>query len=228
MSSSSVVGAPCAPVPDVRGRPRDPSCDLAIDEAARRLLAERGFTGTSMEAIARTAGIGKDTLYRRFSSKELLIQHLLATAVQRGIRPPDLGGDPRLGLFVYLQDVMRLLSRSDFGPIIAGLVGESSRNPAMAQTFRTFWSDRRAVVGELIDRVVDDLTPDRRALVADQLMGPIYYRYLLSGDPIDDEYLWDLVVAVPWPTGWPDTMSASQLDPPPPPHSPPTSSGDES
>ena len=32
--------------------------------AARAVLARRGFTGTSMDEIARTAGVGKDTLYR--------------------------------------------------------------------------------------------------------------------------------------------------------------------
>jgi len=42
-----------------RGRPRDPAADRAILESARAVLARRGFTGTSMEEIARNSG----TLY---------------------------------------------------------------------------------------------------------------------------------------------------------------------
>ncbi len=34
----------------------------------------------------------------------------------------------------------------------------------------------------------------------DRLFGPIYYRLLLTGMPITDEYLWDLVLQVPAPT----------------------------
>ena len=39
------------------------------------------------------------------------------------------------------------------------------------------------------------------AEILDHVLGPIYYRLLLSGDPIDDEYLWDLIVEIAWPAG---------------------------
>ena len=32
----------------------------------------------------------------------------------------------------------------------------------------------------------------------DDTLGPIYYRLLLTGAPVDDEYLWDLIVSLPW------------------------------
>ena len=163
------------------------------------MLAERGFTGASMESIAQTAGVGKDTLYRRWDSKEQLVQHLLTVLVDEGMppRPPD--DDPRIGLFLFLQDVVRLNTESDFGAIVAGVVGESARNPELAAAFNTFWAGRRRIAGHYVREIVGDgpSSPDIERIV-DQVVGPIYYRLLLSGDPITDEYLWDLVVTVPW------------------------------
>ena len=50
-------------------------------------------------------------------------------------------------------------------------------------------------------RIVDPATSDREiGRILDHVLGPIYYRLLLSGDPIDDEYLWDLIIGVPWET----------------------------
>ncbi len=183
-----------------RGRPRDPRRDRAIFDAARTVLAERGFTGASMEAIANTASVGKDTLYRRWSSKEQLVQHLLTVLADEGIperRPDD---DPRIGLFLFLQDVVRLNTESDFGAIIAGVVGESARNHQLASVFHAFWADRRRFVGDYVRRIVGaNASSHQVERIVDGLVGPIYYRLLLSGDPIDDEYLWDLVLTIPWP-----------------------------
>ncbi len=181
-----------------RGRPRDPAVDRAILNSARSVLARRGFTGTSMDEIARTAGVGKDTLYRRWNSKEVLVQHLLTVLSAESAPVPE-HDDPRYALFIFLQDIVRLNTRSDFGAILAGIVGESARNPKLAAAFHQFWSGRRSIAGGIVRRIIDPATPDREIdRILDHILGPIYYRLLLSGDPIDDEYLWDLIVDVPW------------------------------
>lgn len=183
-----------------RGRPRDPALDRAIVESARSVLARRGFTGTSMDEIARTAGVGKDTLYRRWKSKELLVQHVLTVLAAENV-PVPADDDPRYALFVFLQDIVRLNTRSDFGAILAGIVGESARNPELAEAFHQFWGERRGIAAGIVRRIVDPDTSDGEiSRILDHVLGPIYYRLLLSGDPIDDAYLWDLIIAVSWPT----------------------------
>ena len=189
-----------------RGRPRDPAADRAILEAARAVLARRGFTGTSMDEIARTAGVGKDTLYRRWKSKELLVQHVLTVLAAENV-PVPADDDPRYALFVFLQDIVRLNTRSDFGAILAGIVGESARNQELATGFHQFWAERRSIAAGLVRRMVDPGTPDREIeRILDHVLGPIYYRLLLSGSPVDDTYLWDLIVAVPWSSGEQDNQ----------------------
>ncbi len=182
-----------------RGRPRDPERDLAILRAARTVIGQKGFTGASMEVIARTAGVGKDTLYRRWRSKEQLVQDLLAVIADDGVRVND-DDDPGFALFTFLQDVVRLNTESDFGAIVAGVIGESARNPEMARSFRAFWADRRRVAGTLVRRMIGPDRPDRDVeQILDHVLGPVYYRLLLTGDEITDEYLWELVVGIPRP-----------------------------
>ena len=55
------------------GRPRDPELDRRIAEAALDLFADAGWAGFAMEAVARRAGVGKATVYLRWSSKEALL-----------------------------------------------------------------------------------------------------------------------------------------------------------
>ena len=181
-----------------RGRPRDPAVDRAILESARSVLAAKGFTGTSMEEIARQAGVGKDTLYRRWKSKEALVQHLLTVLAAESV-PVPAADDPKYALFVFLQDIVRLNTQSDFGAIVAGLVGESARKQDLATAFHEFWSERRSIAAGLVRRIVGPATRDKDVeRLLDHIVGPIYYRLLLTGDPIDDEYLWELVAAIPW------------------------------
>src|SRR3954470_6353435 len=52
------------------GRPRDPDLDERILDAARRLLAERGYQGLSIDAVARAAGTTRPTVSLRFAGKE--------------------------------------------------------------------------------------------------------------------------------------------------------------
>ena len=163
-----------------------------------------------MDEIARTAGVGKDTLYRRWKSKELLVQHVLTVLAAENVPvPPD--DDPRYALFVFLQDIVRLNTRSDFGAILAGIVGESARNPELATGFHQFWAERRSIAASLVRRIVDPDTSDREIeRILDHILGPIYYRLLLSGNPIDDSYLWDLIVAVPWASGEQDNQERTR------------------
>jgi AcrR family transcriptional regulator len=59
----------------------------AIVEAARRLFLERGFTGTTMAAIAAAAGVSHETVYGSFGPKPALFRHLVEIALSGIDRP---------------------------------------------------------------------------------------------------------------------------------------------
>jgi AcrR family transcriptional regulator len=64
--------------PSGRGERRDAARNRrAILDTARTLFGERGVTCVTMEEVARSSGVGKGTLYRRFPNKGFLCQALL-------------------------------------------------------------------------------------------------------------------------------------------------------
>ena len=64
-----------------RGRPRDPALDTVILTAALELFIAHGIAGMSIEQVAKRAGVGKPTIYRRWSTKERLVADAIAALV---------------------------------------------------------------------------------------------------------------------------------------------------
>jgi AcrR family transcriptional regulator len=58
----------------------------SVIAAARRLFSERGYAGSSIEAIAEAAGVAVPTVYAAFGNKRSILRALLAAAVD-GERP---------------------------------------------------------------------------------------------------------------------------------------------
>ncbi len=171
-----------------------------------------------MEEIAKLAHVGKDTLYRRWSTKERLALDLIDTLASEAVRPAPIDPDPRLNLLLFVKDIVRLYRNTDFGLLLAGMVGEAARNDDFAQRFAEFWVRRRAIARPLVRDVLGPAATEE-AIEAnlDRVLGPIYYRLLLTGTEIADEYLWDLVIAVPRTAGgdqsaWTDGPESTNHD----------------
>ncbi|MFD1547792.1 TetR/AcrR family transcriptional regulator [Nonomuraea guangzhouensis] len=87
------------------GRPRSEKAEKAIIDATLDLIAEgMGVSELTIEAIASRAGVGKTTIYRRWSNKEDLVVDALATL--KAPLPPLAGESVRDDLIILL-DVMR-------------------------------------------------------------------------------------------------------------------------
>src|SRR6266852_7990398 len=67
--------------PPGQSRPRrqksEPPGRRAISAAARRLFVERGYAGTTIEAIAQEAGYAAPTVYFHFGSKAAIVGYLI-------------------------------------------------------------------------------------------------------------------------------------------------------
>ncbi|MBB3042210.1 TetR family transcriptional regulator [Nocardioides sp. LMS-CY] len=79
-----------------RGRPRTPGAEERILDAALAEYGEHGWSGFTMDAVARRAGVGKSTVYLRWSDKDALLTDAVAshglelTAVDTGSLAGDL------------------------------------------------------------------------------------------------------------------------------------------
>ncbi|MHA6623114.1 TetR/AcrR family transcriptional regulator [Pseudonocardia sp. DLS-67] len=175
-----------APTGRPRGRPRDPDADAAILAAALDLFIERGVEGTSIEQVAKRAGVGKLTVYRRWSNKEELIAAAIESA--RDDHP-----DPRMPADGSLVELVRaaipvLAERvvdPRFRAMVARVLGTSSSHPAiMAAYWEHYGRPRRAAIRALLDRARSDgLLPEHADLdvVMDMMVGALMYRLAQPG-----------------------------------------------
>lgn len=85
------------------GRPRSERAEQAILDAALEALAERGVDGVHCEDVAARAGVGKATLYRRWTGKEDLL--IAAFGSLKSPLPEPKGESVRADL-VAMLDVM--------------------------------------------------------------------------------------------------------------------------
>lgn len=72
--------------PAVRGRPRQRAVGderRAIIDAALAVFSERGYPGTTIEDVARRAGVQRRAVYEQFGDKEKLLQSVVDDAVDR-------------------------------------------------------------------------------------------------------------------------------------------------
>ena len=81
MQRSSTDSATAAE-PRPRGRPRNPAFEARILAAAAQVYGAAGWSGFSLDAVARAAGIGKSTLYARWTSGEDLLCAMIAVRWQ--------------------------------------------------------------------------------------------------------------------------------------------------
>src|SRR3954467_819060 len=171
------------------GRPRSATAALAILDAARALLCERRPRGVSMEAIAERAGVGKATLYRRWKSREELALALLED-VSTGALPVADMGDTRAELVALIRQTIPALTESVMGPVVQGLASELIGDPDLRAAMQErVIAVRRQVVREVLDRAVA-----RGAVPAgldvtigpELLLGPVYYRLMISGEPLEE------------------------------------------
>ena len=72
------------------GRPRDERADRAIKTATLELMGEHGVQDLRMDDVARRAGVGKATIYRRYASKDALVSDAVSGLVSE-IAIPDSG-----------------------------------------------------------------------------------------------------------------------------------------
>lgn len=168
----------------VSGRPRSESSREAILNAAFALLAERGYAGFAIEAVAAAAGAGKTTVYRWWSHKADLAVDAFFHATSEELTLPNTGS---------AQDDFRLqimelgaLLRGDRGRALAAMLGGSRTDPQLARALgerwlepRRRWGIERMTQAAAAGQLKDGVAPGPALAV---LYGPLYTPLLFGGD----------------------------------------------
>ena len=173
----------------------------AILDATRELMnSEGGVRTLTVEAVAARSGVAKTTIYRRWRDKwELALDAVMIDMLPRFANPSDVG-DTRKELTTFLDSVTKLWASPPYGPAMQGLISEIATEPELARVYREqVVEPRREQLRPVIERGIarGDLRPGTDLRLAHELLvGPILYRLLLSGPPLDRKLTTSLVDAV--------------------------------
>ena len=196
MKAAPLFHEPVHPGP---GRPRRVATGHAILKATREILADAGVHGLTVEGVAARSGVAKTTIYRRWRSKEDLALAALLEVIRKE-PPARYLGSTRAALNGYLGQLIKNVNSRLYGRILRGLISELAIDRQLAKGFREQVLARRvsAITG-LLARGIEggELRPDLDLeLAVDLLLGPIYYRVLMSGEPLTSAFVERLVDAV--------------------------------
>jgi AcrR family transcriptional regulator len=189
-----LVAEPSPDTPGKAGRPRDVRLDAAIRAATFTLIAERGYRGLSLTAVADRAGTTTPAIYRRWSSKaELVLETVFGTdGPEVAADTGDIEADVRTMIRWTLERLGHPVGRA----ALAGLLGEhADAQRALRDPLHRVWS----VVGDRLQRAVGagEIRSDIDiAVQIGALAGPALLVALFQGGASTDEGLLDALTAM--------------------------------
>ncbi|QHC23444.1 TetR/AcrR family transcriptional regulator [Streptomyces sp. GS7] len=170
-----------------------------IMRAALDLALEVGYAKLSIEAVATRAGVGKHTVYRRWSSRGLLFLDAVLSLSTERLNHPNTG-DVVADLRETMTKAVDLLGRPPWGPLYQALIGEAQHDPEVAAAL-----NRRFIEPQTADTLARLKAAEEQGELApgfdldlafDILSGPLYYRLLITQKPITHDYIDRVLQAV--------------------------------
>ncbi|WP_290859977.1 TetR/AcrR family transcriptional regulator [Hamadaea sp.] len=189
--ADGIVGTDVTEAPRAVGRPRSTRAHEAIIDAVLDMLAEGTSVGElSIEAVAGRAGVGKATIYRRWSGKNDLILEAIRTLKVPQPVNEELSVRDNL---VQLLSVVSVSVDPRAAQVFPCIVPEVLRNPELWGLYQQIVEPRRARIREVLERGISagDVRPDvDPEMVALMLTGPVMLQRMLKWSPtIEDETL---------------------------------------
>ena len=170
------------------GRPRDPDVETAILRAALDLFVEVGVHGTSIEQVAKRAGVGKASVYRRWRSKEELLAQAIESTRQdiREPSPDELAAVPVAEVVERtIPSIAEAIVDPRFRVVVAHVIGSSTTYPALMQAYwERFVEPRRASARLFLRHAQEEgrVAPDADLdTLMDMLVGAVLVRLARPG-----------------------------------------------
>jgi AcrR family transcriptional regulator len=159
----------------------------AVLDATAELLAQSAYEDLSIEDVATRAGVHKTTVYRRWWTKADLVADATRARSQGAVPIPDTGslhGD----LQAFARSIAKNLGSEVGGQMTRTMVAASVTSQEVWNRSPLFWVERLTLSRQIIERAIArrELADGVDAnLIIETLIGPIYVRLLLTGEPID-------------------------------------------
>jgi AcrR family transcriptional regulator len=167
--------------PTGTGRPRSEEAHQAILDATLELLVEVGFSALTVEGVAQRAGVGKATIYRRWSSKLPLVVEAFGRLP--GFEEVDTGSLD-VDLKETLKSYLQMFHSTSLGAVFPSLAGERAHNPELSKLLEPVTRARREPFVRIFERARErgEIAPDVDVnLAADLVVGPISVALFFRG-----------------------------------------------
>jgi AcrR family transcriptional regulator len=177
---------------------RNPDAHRAVLNAAWALLDSGGWHAVTVDRIAATGGVGKQTIYRWWRGKaDVVLEAFLDRA--RSQLPASQARDAADLLRESARNFVLLYAGTTLGNHLRELLGAAQHDPELAAALRDHWfTPRREPLRQAVRQAQEDqrIRADIDAdVILDLLFGPLHYRLLTGHGPIDREYA-DTVAAL--------------------------------
>ena len=169
----------------------------AIVTAAFEVVAEHGYDGLTVDALAEHSGVHKTTIYRRWESIDDVLFDAVIARSEREI-PLDQSDDPMADLVAMGVSVAANLA----DPIASAAAAATLSNPKnrrLVEFSSRFWEIRIEAASRLVVRaqhegaVDPDLDPES---VVERIVGPIWFRTIVLRKPVEQPFVELLVYSV--------------------------------
>jgi AcrR family transcriptional regulator len=159
-------------------------------------LADRGYSGVTLDGVATRAAVHKTTVYRRWRTKEALVLDAMLEQASQTVAVPDTGS-LRGDLLELARGSAAIQTSPAGGAVVRAVAGEAPGNPDMAEASRRFWARRLALDTTIVRRAGErGETAVTDAPVIETLLGALYFRTLVTGEPLDDAFIESVVELV--------------------------------
>lgn len=178
--------------------PRIARTRSAVRRATLEVLAERGYAGFTVEAVAETARVAKSTIYRHWPRRIDLIADALQTLNPQPALPGP-GGSARDEIRQLITHLVEAFSDSVLSSCMPALIEAAEHHSDVATFLYSYSSARRQTLVDAIEAGVRSgdlpghMDPEMAAVA---LAGPIIYRRLMTPHPFPADRIHDLLEQV--------------------------------
>ncbi len=161
-----------------QGRPRDPNVERNVLAATRQLLLEMGYERLSIEAVAKRAGVGKTSIYRRWNGKtQLVLESVFQTDGKLPVRE-----DFSTQLAALIKVAVADFRRQETQVALPGLVHECVENPE--GVFPVFDAELQLITQALRKAQTEGVAREDvdGKLIFDLYVGAVFMRTLRGGN----------------------------------------------
>ncbi len=183
-----------------RGRTRDQDARQRVLDAVFDLVGSEEYRKVTINDIAESAKVAKQTIYRWWPSRTAVVLDALVVGSMKAT-PFGESGDTRTDFRAHLRGVIRVFN-SPTGALIRELIAQSQSDAAIAEEFRRrFWRPRRELSLAHLHRGIDvghvrpDIEPET---VLDAIYGPLWLRLTIGHLPLRLKDADDILDAI-WP-----------------------------